>query len=234
MVVRRLRESVVRVRFPALRPIKIYFMDLSFLKPKSSIFDYFQKLNGKLVEVGWELSRIPSSFPNKIAEHVDRMRRLEEEADVITHIIIDEINKSFVTPIDREDLHLLATRIDDVIDHAENAVSNILIYDIKESRDPLPDFCFCIYKATKEISEAVQELRNLKNTKHIINHNIEINALEAEGDRLLKIALENLFRNENDVKNILKWKDIFESFEKSLDRAEDVANVIEAIIIKNT
>ncbi|PJE50768.1 MAG: phosphate transport regulator [Candidatus Yanofskybacteria bacterium CG10_big_fil_rev_8_21_14_0_10_36_16] len=207
---------------------------LSLPKPKNDIFLKFNKLTSILVESGWEVSLIPSSFPNKIESQAKKLRILEDRADSITHDIIDELNKSFITPLDREDLHLLATRIDDVIDYAENAASSIVVYGIKTSREPLAEFCFTVYEASKEIAEAVRELRNLKNTDHILKHNIEINTLESKGDDLLKDGLKKLFQEEDDAKTIIKWKDIFQSFEESLDRAEDVANVIESIIIKNT
>lgn len=204
-----------------------------FWKPKSDIFQHFEALNNVLLEVGEKLIRVPESFPDRIAEIAEDMRKLENKADDITHLIIDEINKTFVTPFDREDLYLLATRIDDVIDHSENAVSNLVIYGIREARPPLAEFCSTVNSAAKEICESVKGLQNLRYSFHVLQHNIEIHTLETKGDELLQGALRELFAKENDIKEIIKWKDIFQSFEKSLDRAEDVANVIEAIILKN-
>jgi uncharacterized protein Yka (UPF0111/DUF47 family) len=206
---------------------------MGFFKPKSSIFKLFEALNAALLDVGRELTRVPESFPHEIETRATRMRKLENSADDITHAIIDEINQTFVTPLDREDLHRLAVRLDDVIDYAENAVSNLVVYGIRESRYPLPEFCITLNKAIQEIVASVNLLKDPKSGHDgISKHHVEINTLESTGDELLKAALRDLFKYENDVKEIIKWKDVLESFEASLDRAEDAADVIAGISIK--
>jgi uncharacterized protein Yka (UPF0111/DUF47 family) len=206
---------------------------MNFFKPKSNIFKRFEALNDVLLEVGKELTLVPESFPHEIEARATRMRQLENTADDITHAIIEEINQTFVTPLDREDLHLLAVRLDDVIDYAENAVSNLVVYGIRESRYPLPEFCITLNKAIREVVASVNLLKDPKSNNGISKHHVEINTLESTGDELLKGALRDLFQHEEDVKEIIKWKDIFESFEESLDRAEDAADVIEGITIKH-
>jgi uncharacterized protein Yka (UPF0111/DUF47 family) len=206
---------------------------MSFFKPKSSIFERFEALNDVLLEVGKELTRVPDSFPHEIVKRATRMHQLENTADDITHAIIDEINQTFITPLDREDLHLLTVRLDDVIDHADNAVSNLAVYGIRKSRYPLPEFCITLNNAITEVVACVKLLKDPKKIADASKHHVEINTLEATGDELLKNALRDLFQNEDDVKEIIKWKDIFQSFENSLDRAEDAADVIEGITIKH-
>ncbi|MDP2762681.1 MAG: DUF47 family protein [Sideroxyarcus sp.] len=206
---------------------------MSFFKPKTNIFKRFEALNNVLLEVGKELLLVPDSFPHEIEQRATRMRKLENSADDITHAIIDEINVTFVTPIDSEDLHRLAVRLDDVIDHAENAVSNLVVYGIRKPRYPLAEFCITINKAIIELAACVNLLKTPQKDDGTSRHHVEINTLESTGDELLKNGLRDLFEHENDVKEIIKWKDIFQSFEDSLDRAEDAADVIEGIVIKN-
>lgn len=206
---------------------------MKFFKPKSDIFRHFVELDNVLLEVGKEIALVPDSFPHEVEKRATRMRQLENTADDITHAIIAEINETFVTPLDREDLHRLAVRLDDIIDYAENAVSNLVVYGIRSTRYPLAEFCVTIEQAIKEVVACVRQLKDPKKNGSGKEHYVEINTLESTGDELLKNALRDLFQNENDVKEIIKWKDIFESFERSLDRAEDAADVIEGIIIKN-
>ncbi len=207
---------------------------MDFFKPKSSIFKRFEALNAVLLDVGRELTLVPESFPYEIETRATRLRKLENTADDITHAIIDEINQTFVTPLDREDLHRLAVRLDDVIDHAENAVSNLVVYGIRESRHPLPEFCITLNRAIQEIVASVNLLKDPRSSNDsITKHHVEINTLESTGDELLKGALRRLFQHEEDVRQIIKWKDVFESFEESLDRAEDAADVIAGISIKH-
>ena len=206
---------------------------MKFFKPKSNIFQRFTELENVLLDVGKEIALVPGSFPHEIEKCATRMRKLENTADDITHAIIAEINETFVTPLDREDLHRLAVRLDDIIDYAENAVSNLVVYGIRSSRYPLPEFCVTLDKAITEVVACVEQLKDPKKNGSGQIHHVEINTLESTGDELLKNALRDLFQHEEDVKEIIKWKDIFESFEKSLDRAEDAADVIEGITIKN-
>lgn len=200
----------------------------------NKIFNRFDALTAVLCESGEELLKVPKSFPREIAARAEHMRKLENKADDLTHTIIDEINSSFITPFDREDLYLLAHRIDDVIDFSENAVSNLVVFSITEYRAPLKEFCETVQKVTVEIKDAVQGLRDLQFLQHIVEHNLRINTLESEGDELLKKALHELFQEEQDAKTVIKWRDIFQSFERALDRAEDVANIIEGITIKHS
>jgi len=207
---------------------------MSFFKPKSTIFNRFEELNSVLLKVGEELLLVPDSFPHEIEQRATRMRELESSADDITHAVIDEINQTFVTPIDREDLHQLVVCLDDVIDEAENAVSNLLVYGIRTSRYPLPEFCITLNKAIIEIVACVNLLKAPKKSDGTSKHHVEIHTLESTGDELLKNALRDLFEKENDVKDIIKWKDVFQSFEDSLDRAQAAADVMESIKIKNS
>lgn len=207
---------------------------LHWVKPRQeSIFDNFDKLTGVLLEIGREMEKLPKAVPHKLALEAQVFRKLEHKADKITHNIIDKINKTFVTPLDREDLHTLAKRIDDVIDLVENGVSNLAVYNVKEMRPPFKEFCSVINLAAKEIYDAVRGLRTLDNIPFLVERMTKINQLETKGDELLQEAFSDLFKNEKDAITLIKWKDIFQILEVALDRAEDVSNVIEAIIIKN-
>ncbi|MEK7557508.1 MAG: DUF47 family protein [Patescibacteria group bacterium] len=205
-----------------------------FFKSHTTIFDEFEKMNVVLLEAGAKLLEVPKSIPEALGECAREVSELQRKANEARHAIADEIDKSFVTPLDREDLHVLVVRLDATLDHAENAVSNLVVYGVKTARDPLAEFCETVNQAIKECVSCVRVLRQHKKLERIRQHFQELHRLEMKGDILLQMALKELFSHEQDVREIMIWKDIFLSFERSLDRGEDVADVLEGILIKNT
>jgi predicted phosphate transport protein (TIGR00153 family) len=160
----------------------------------------------------------------------DRIKELEHRGDTITHNVITRLNQTFITPFDREDIHLLASRIDDVLDLTDAAASRLVLYRIRSIRSGVEPLAEILQQATARIRDAI---RILQKRDHVLDYCIEINRLENDADRLSRDLIARLFDEEKDPVEILKWKEIIEVLETATDKCEDVANVIEAIILKN-
>lgn len=167
------------------------------------------------------------------SDKIKQIRDLEHEGDRMTHDIIDRLNRTFITPIDREDIHALATEIDDVIDIIQATMDRMQLYRISQSSPYLVQMAEVLVKATEAIGKAIKSLRELKHSRRTLDFCIEINRLENEGDAILKAALGDLFANPKDVLETLKWKEVYEATEYATDKCEDIANVIEGIVVKN-
>ena len=159
-----------------------------------------------------------------------RVEAYEHAGDVIAHDIIKKLNQTFITPFDREDIHELATRIDDVIDLVDAASSRLVTYRVQAIRPGVLELATTIRDATAQIVAAV---RVLEDENHILDHCIEINRLENVADRQCRALIAQLFDQEKDPVQIIKWKEIIETLEFATDKCEDVANVIETVKLKN-
>jgi uncharacterized protein len=160
-----------------------------------------------------------------------KIKDLEHKGDELTHRVIDELNKTFITPIDREDIHDLSAALDDVLDLIDSTAARIVLFRIVEPISAVPDMCAVLLNQAKEIGTAVS---NLQYNDHVVEHCIEINRLENDADRLFQIAIAALFEEVKDPIDVIKRKEIIETMEAATDKAEDVANVLESIIVKNT
>jgi len=175
-------------------------------------------------------------FGNKSACFEDEARRikdLEHIGDQITHQTIEMLNRTFVTPLDREDIYLLITKMDDILDLMDGAASRIQLYKIDSITPEAIAFAEVLKKAGEILKHSITTMRNIKNYREIIKHCVEIHTLENEGDQLLQKAMMNLFEKEKDDPiKVIKWKEIYENLEVATDRCEDVANIIEGIVLK--
>ncbi len=162
-----------------------------------------------------------------------RIRDIETEGDMLTHEIIDKLNRTFVTPIDREDIHNLAGQIDDVCDILQALSDRMQLYDLTA---PMPDMMLkmadLLVKSGESMSLAVKEFHNFRRTSRVHDHCIQIKGFENEADELLKHALAALFKS-SDPMNVIKWKEIFETIEDAHDKMSHIANTLEGIIVKN-
>jgi len=159
-----------------------------------------------------------------------KVESYEHAGDTITHNIMTRLNQTFITPFDREDIHELASKIDDVIDLVDAAATRLVTYRVKTVRPGVVDLAKTVRDATAQIVAAV---RVLEQENHILDHCIEINRLENQADRQCRELIANLFEQEKDPVQIIKWKEIIETLEFATDKCEDVANVIEAVTLKN-
>jgi uncharacterized protein len=159
-----------------------------------------------------------------------KIKDLEHKGDEATHHVIEELNKTFITPLDREDIHDLCLALDDVLDLIDGTAGRLVLFNISESIDGTVEMWQVLYNQARAIEEAV---KRLKNNDNVIERCIEINRLENDADRFFQWAIGKLFENVKDPIEVIKRKEIIETLEKATDKAEDVANVLETIIVKN-
>ncbi len=196
---------------------------------EEKFYDLFEELASLAVREAAELATLVKDLPNAAAA-ARRMKTLEHQADELAHEIIDKLNRSFVTPIDRGDIHALACGLDEIIDYLEVAGHKISLYQFDAVRDEAVVIAELLVEATKTVEKAVKCLRNFPDAKE---HLREINRLEEEADHVARMALANLLNHERDAVAIIKWKEVFEILEGATDRCEDVANIVDGVIVKN-
>ena len=165
-------------------------------------------------------------------ELMKQISDMEHKADEYTHKIIDELNETFITPFDREDIHSLAVVIDDIIDMITTISHRIVIYKLTSVNKNLVEFAKLIKEAVVAVSEATQTFHDKKNMKKTLKACIEVNRLENVGDKLRDKSLAELFETEKDFIAVIKWKEIYQDAESVLDVCEDVAHIIENILVK--
>ncbi|MEK7857868.1 MAG: DUF47 family protein [Elusimicrobiota bacterium] len=159
---------------------------------------------------------------------------LEHEADITTHEIYDKLNRTFVTPFDREDIHELASELDDVVDLIQSISSRMQLYHVDHSTEDLKGMAEILVDATEAVKRAITEMKNPEKTRRVLDYCIEINRLENAGDRALEVALSKLFDGKPDPLEVIKWKEIYETCETAIDKCEDIAGMMESILVKNS
>ena len=185
----------------------------------------------KSVETSEELVVLLSDLNNQ--DSLKKIRRLEKEADILTRDIFSELNKTFITPLDREDMQRIASKVDDVIDFTDGIAARLCSYKITEPPPYSLDMARELVKATKEVQYMISKLQKIKNPKDMINHCRNTSDIEHKVDDLYREAIGDLFTS-TDAIHIIKLKDIYETMETASDRCVDVADVIEDIVLKYT
>jgi predicted phosphate transport protein (TIGR00153 family) len=200
--------------------------------PKSiDFFEIFDKVAANISNAAGLFVSLVETFDN-IAARANEIHELEQDGDVLTHDIIKNLNKTFITPIDREDIHALASTLDDVLDLIWAAADRVTVFKLTESTKEAIAMSKDLFVTTELVHKAIKKLK-AKNYSHIQEYCIEINKLENRIDRKFRDALGNLFDEIKDPILIIKWKEIYEHLEDASDKCEDVANVLEAIVLKN-
>jgi len=203
------------------------------LIPKEMVFfDLFEDAAKNAHQGALALVDLLEDF-RSVPEKVRKIKDIEHAGDKITHTTIEKLNQTFITPLDREDIHELICRIDDIIDLIDSAVARMHLYKIDKPTEDAKALARVLVKATQIIIELLPKMRNLKLSSSLLQDCIAIHTQENEGDRIQQHALASLFENGHDPIFIIKWKDIYEELEAATDRCEDVANVIEGIVLKN-
>ena len=207
---------------------------LSKLLPASGggqFFDLFEAHAARTREAAALLAATlrDGADPERQAE---RVKEVEHQGDEITHAVIERLHQTFITPMDRDDIHLLISRLDDVLDLIHATSERIWLYGLRVMRPEAREFAAVLEKAVEEIGGAVRVLRDLKDRPRLIAHCTEINRLENEGDRILRRAVARLFHEGADPIEVIKWKEIYDNLENAIDRCEDVANVIEGVALE--
>jgi predicted phosphate transport protein (TIGR00153 family) len=175
-------------------------------------------------EMALKWSRETASF--------DRLRDIEHEADMTCHEIYDKLNRTFVTPFDREDIRELASELDTVTDLIESVGQRMYLYQIDKSNEDLVRLTDILWQCTETVRKAIAELQSPEKSRRVLDYCIEVNRLENAGDQALGAAIGRLFQGKPDPLEVMKWKEIFETVEEAIDKCEDVAHTLETILVK--
>jgi uncharacterized protein len=203
----------------------------NLIAPKDrEFFDLFEEAGGNILRAAGLLEEMLMHFPER-SELSRDILICEQEGDRITHDIIRRLNETFVTPIDREDIHELASALDDVVDYTEEVADYLGLYKIEAPMEQAQQLARVLHQAARQIAEAMPRLRGFRDISH---YTVEINRLENDGDRITREAIASLFDNGIDPMVVIRWKDIFERLEEAIDAAEHVANILEGIVIKSS
>ena len=202
-----------------------------FPREGNEFLDFFERHATKTLE-GARLLRAMLDKPVDSAEQARQIKEVEHEGDQITHRTIETLHQTFITPIDRGDIHRVISRLDDVLDLIDATAERLWLYELFEVQPDARDLADVLVNTVTQVLKAMTQLRNLKNRDAIINTCMEINRYENEGDALLRRALARLFRDQKDPILVIKWKEIYDYLEDAIDRCEDVANIIEGVALE--
>jgi uncharacterized protein len=201
----------------------------SLIPREVRFFDLFEQQSHHIIRAAQLLHELVHHFADARAK-AHAIKEVEHQGDQLTHEVVKRLNTTFITPIDREDIHDLATRLDDVLDFIEAAAERLVVYRIKEPTSACRAMAEVIVQQTHAMERAIKCLRTMDPGFH--EHAVEVNRLENSADNLLRDSLAALFEEQADPIEVIKWKEIYETMETVTDRCEDVANVIEGIILK--
>ena len=200
-----------------------------FAPREREFFDLFEEAGANIVRASELLERMLEQWPDG-AELAREVVVCEQEGDRITHDIIQRLNSTFVTPIDREDIYALASALDDIVDFIEEVSDFLTLYRIEAPMDQATELARILSQSSRAIADAIPRLRRFDDIRH---YTVEINRLENDGDRVVREAMASLFEGGIDPMVVIRWKDIFERLEDAIDACETTANILEGIVIKN-
>ncbi|HEX2398328.1 MAG TPA: DUF47 family protein [Solirubrobacteraceae bacterium] len=201
-----------------------------FVPKEREFFDLFEEAGTNIVRAADLLDQMLRGYPER-AELARDILICEQEGDRITHDIIQRLNQTFVTPIDREDIYELASALDDIVDYTEEVADYLGLYKIEAPMEQSLRLAHILLQGCRQISEAMPRMRTFGDISH---YTVEINRLENDGDRVTREAIASLFDDGIDPMVVLRWKDLFERLENAIDATERVANILEGIVIRNS
>jgi predicted phosphate transport protein (TIGR00153 family) len=204
--------------------------------PKNAMFfDLFAEDTANLVEQAKKFNALFRTADTAEQEQLIRdIRDLENKGDEITHKIFLELSANFITPFDREDIHALAASIDDIADYINGCASRILLYGVRDFSKPMQMMSEVLVKQVNEIDTAIRDLRNMRDAQRVRDAIVRINSLENHADDIFDEAIARLFSEQDNAMALIKQKEILSSLETATDKCEDVANVLESILVKNS
>ena len=203
---------------------------LSLVPQKREFFDLYNRAAENIGSIAGCLVELLDRFPDGADDLAREVKELEHEGDRLTHELVDLLNRTFVTPFDRDDMYRLAGALDDICDHVDEAAGRIVSYGVVEIREQARGQAQVIRRAAGKLAEAVGGLEGFKESRREL---IELRELEDEGDRLVHEAVSSLFSGDADPLTVIRWKDIHEGLEEAVDACENAADVLEAILVKN-
>ncbi|MCC6658761.1 MAG: DUF47 domain-containing protein [Rhodocyclaceae bacterium] len=205
----------------------------SLMPKEGKFFEHFVELAEHILQASRELAELMASFDD-VERRAYNIESIEKNGDKITHAAVELLHKTFITPLDREAIHQLITSMDDILDLIEDSAQSIFLYDIRAvtpEAKRLADVCVA---CAEKVKEAVGLLSNMDNARTIMAVCHEIDRLESEADHVMRSAMAKLFRDEPDVRQVIKLRSVYELLEGITDRCEDVANLIEGIVLENS
>lgn len=205
----------------------------SFMPKEGKFFEHFSDLAENILQASRELAELMASFDD-VERRAYNIETIEKNGDKITHAAVELLHKTFITPLDRDAIHQLITNMDDILDLIEDSAQSIFLYDIRAvtaEAKRLADICV---SCAERVKEAVGMLSNMDNARTIMGVCHEIDRLESEADHVMRSAMAKLFRDEPDVRQVIKLRSVYELLEGITDRCEDVANLIEGIVLENS
>jgi uncharacterized protein len=209
---------------------------LSKLMPRERrFFELFDRHAAQVVAASTVLSELLRGFSreeDKRSERIARILELEHNADKVTHETVALLHRTFVTPLDRDDIHRLISRMDDVLDLIQDTAESFQLYDVRNLTPEACELADLVHKCCLRMQQAVTLLCDLANSAQILKLCNEIDHLESEADRVMRTALSKLFREESDVRQLIKLESVYQLLESATDRCEDVANIIEGIVLE--
>ena len=205
-------------------------MKLALVPRTSEFYDLFTRAGANALEAARKVETRFREFPDSSVSQAD-VKNIEHEGDAVTRELIQLLNTQYVTPFDREDIYELATAIDDVVDHIEEASDLLELYGVESVAEPAVEQCTIIVVAVEHLSRALAELKSRRGIEREL---VELKHMEDEGDRVVRAAIGRLFHDpRNDPLLVIRWKDIFDALEDALDACETAANAVANIVVKN-
>jgi predicted phosphate transport protein (TIGR00153 family) len=200
------------------------------LPREEEFFDLFVAVAARNMEAAQHLRELFAAPPERRTPHVEAIKRLEHEADQVTHEVVNRLDRTFITPLDREDIHQLASDLDDVMDAIDGTARRSQIFHLGPAPEGVKQLTEVIQRMVSVLAEGVGRL---KKGDDVMKYCIEAKKLEEEGDAIYHEALGRMFETEKDALEVIKWKEIYDTLERTLDQSEDVANVLESITLKH-
>jgi len=205
-----------------------------FVPKDRKFFPLFEQASANVIKLGEALIDFVNTNDEDHRKEVGKLiEDLEHRGDEITHQIFLELGKNFITPFDREDIHALASAIDDIADFIHGSASRMMLYKVNEMTPPIKKLAELILQGCHDVHKAVGELKNLKNIRLITDSCVRINSMENQADYIFDRAVGELFEHEKDAIVLIKYKEVLSALETATDKCEDVANVMESILVKN-
>ena len=206
---------------------------MSRLIPREDSFFDLLEASSKNVLAGARLLRDLVEDYRDVPGRFQKLTDAEHAGDQFTHQILEKLNKTFVTPMDREDIHALTIDLDNIIDSIELVADRLLLYRIERPTDLMISMVRLLERCCEQIDQAIPLLRDPRRLRDVLPHAVEINRLENEADKLNRAALSSLFDQPHDVLDVIKWKEVYDTLEEAIDMTEDVADQLHGIVLKN-
>ncbi|MCE5315371.1 MAG: DUF47 family protein [Armatimonadota bacterium] len=207
-------------------------MGLRIIPKEEAFFDLFKAQASNVVEGAILLKDLLEDYTD-IDQKRMKIDKAESFGDEIAHKIIEKLNTTFITPMDREDIHALTSALDDILDYINATAQRLHLYGVTSIGTDARELANIILRAAEETEALIENMKNLKDVKSMKSRWIEVNRLENEGDKVSRDAIAGLFKHEKDPIEVIKWKELYEHLETAIDKCEDAANIVEAVALKN-